>query len=431
MSVMPHDSTAAAERKASPGGEVRGSSAARRVLVMAEAVTLAHVGRGIAVARMLHERGSAVTFACDARAARFTAALPFPVLPLRSIGSDVFLAALARGRAVYDEQTLVGYAADDLALLEQERPDVVIGDFRLSLSASARRAGIPYVNVTNAYWSPAARPRHRLPAIRGMRRLPAPARDALFRLARPAAFALHARPLDRLRRRFGLPALRDVRRAYCDGDVTLYADVPAIVPLRHMPAHHHYIGPLAWSPHVPLPAWWDVMLSRGAPIYVSLGSSGAAARLPLILDALRPLGQPIVVATAGRAQVDSSGDVFATDYVPAERLLPHARLVVSNGGSPTSYQALAHGIPVLGIPGNMDQLLNMHFVERYGAGVVVREDALTRAKVQRAAARALADGPLRTRAADAAALVTALRAEDRLPAIVAGLVAGRFASGMG
>jgi len=69
--------------------------------------------------------------------------------------------------------------------------------------------------------------------------------------------------------------------------------------------------------------------------------------------------------------------------------------------------------------------------ERFGAGVAVREDALTRAKVQRAAARALADGPLRSRAAQAAALVTALRAEDRLPAIVAGLVAGRFASGMG
>jgi UDP:flavonoid glycosyltransferase YjiC (YdhE family) len=434
MSVMPHDSTAAAHGKARAGGEAGDASdrgLPSRVLVIAEAVTLAHVGRGITLARLLHERGAAVTLACDARAARFTAELPFRVQPLRSISAEVFLAALAAGRAVYDERTLEAYAADDVALLEQERPDAVIGDFRLSLSATARHVGTPYINVTNAYWSPYARPRHRLPPVRGLRSVPPPARDALFRLARPAAFALHARPLDRLRRRFGLPPLRDVRRAYCDGDVTVYADVPAMVPLRQTPAHHHFIGPVAWSPEVPLPPWWDAMLSRGAPIYVSLGSSGAASRLPVVLDALRPLGHPIVVATAGRAQVEGGRDLFVTDYVPADQLLPHARLVVSNGGSPTSYQALTHGIPVLGIPGNMDQLLNMHFVERFGAGVAVREEAVTAARVGRAARRALYDPAVRARAAEAAPLVGALRPEHRLPAIVQSLGVRRSAPGMG
>ena len=74
----------------------------------------------------------------------------------------------ARGicnRSVAPGIALRAYVDDDLALLEAVRPDVVIGDFRLSLSVSARVAGIPYVNVTNAYWSPYARPHFEVPNL--------------------------------------------------------------------------------------------------------------------------------------------------------------------------------------------------------------------------------------------------------------------------
>ena len=46
------------------------------------------------------------------------------------------------------------YVEEDLRLIDSFRPDVVVGDFRVSLAISARKARIPYVNVTNAYWSP-------------------------------------------------------------------------------------------------------------------------------------------------------------------------------------------------------------------------------------------------------------------------------------
>ena len=58
-----------------------------------------------------------------------------------------------------------------------------------------------------------------------------------------------------------------------------------------------------------------------------------------------------------------------------------ADLVVCNGGSPSTQQALAHGTPVLGIPANLDQHLNMQSVDRAGAGCLVRSDQLTSVKV--------------------------------------------------
>lgn len=66
--------------------------------------------------------------------------------------------ALARGAPVFTAKVLEGYVEQELALMDQLRPDVVVGDFRLSLRISASLRRIPYVNVTNAYWSLYARP---------------------------------------------------------------------------------------------------------------------------------------------------------------------------------------------------------------------------------------------------------------------------------
>lgn len=396
------------------------------MLLVAEAVTVAHVGRALALARLLQDAGCDVMLACDPAMDVFTAGAPFPVLPLASIGAAQFRAALERGRPVYTEAALLRYVADDLELLAQARPDVVIGDFRLSLSVSARRAGVPYGNVTNAYWSPYARPRFRVPPLRGTRRVTPLLSDPAFRLVRPLAFALHARPLNRVRRHHGLdPLPLDMRHAYCDGDLTLYADAPALVPVHRAPPTHRYVGPVLWSPRAQEPPWWREMLAGPSPIYVTLGSSGPAQLLPAIVDALSTLGPPLVVATAGRVQVTERPRVHVADWVPGEAVAAHACLVVCNGGSPTTQQALVHGVPVLGVPDNMDQLLNMHYVVRAGAGAMVRASRATPRRLHRAARAALADARMRARAAEAARALAEVDPRVAVPDAVRALVGSR------
>jgi UDP:flavonoid glycosyltransferase YjiC (YdhE family) len=407
-------------------------SARRKALFVAEGVTLAHVGRSIRLASILQRDGIDVELACDPRYARFLTGLDFPVRSIRSIPSDTFLDALARGRPVFSTETLRAYVSDDLSLLGSVKPDVVIGDFRLSLSVSARVAGIPYVNVTNAYWSPYARPHFEVPSLALTRLIGLPLAKALFPIARPFAFAIHAIPMNRLRRAYQLRPLGwDVRRVYCDGDLTLYADIPELIPIFGSPPTHRYIGPVLWSPPVPLPVWWHEAIGGQPPIYVSLGSSGQAQLLPMVIEALLSLERPIIVATAGRGgDLPRRPGLWATDFLPGEAIAAKACAVVCNGGSPTCQQALANGVPVIGIASNLDQYLNMDYIERFGAGKLIRGDRASAKAIRQSIRHVLEDPRKRERARAAAALAKATRPEFEFPSAIRALLeaaAQRFA----
>ena len=319
-----------------------------------------------------------IGFACDSRCKWLLRDFPGRYFPLSSMGSDHFLDALARGRPLYDEATLKRYVRDDLELLDEFRPKVVIGDFRLSLSISARLRSIPYLGISNCYWSPYWRPRrYVVPNIRRLTGiLPLPFADALFRLARPIAFALHCRPLNRVRRSHGLPSLgNDLRCVYTDADHVLYADIAELFPGADLPANHHFIGPLAWSPPVPSPDWWDKVPIERPIVYLTLGSSGQAELLPEILSSLATLDVTVIAATAGGNLPDATPpNAYVAQYLPGAEAARLARLVICNGGSPTSYQALAAGVPVIGIASNLDQFLNMGTLVRAGAGEIMRAD---------------------------------------------------------
>lgn len=362
----------------------------KRVLFLAEAATLAHVARPLALSAALDPQQYELTFACDPSAHWLLQSFSGARATVQSMPSSAFLERLSRGQPLYDQNTLEAYVREDLELLERVKPHVVVGDFRLSLSVSARLAAVPYVAICNAYWSPYyTGADYSIPALPLTRFLPLSLADTLFGLARPLAFALHARPLNRVRRKFGLPSLGyDLRNIYTDSDLTLYADAPELFPTEGLPGHHRYLGPVLWSPPQSRPKWWE-SLPQGRPIvYVTLGSSGDARLLPDIIEALSGLDVTVIIATAGVTLTRPiPANTFIADYLPGIEAAQRAALVVCNGGSPTSQQALAAGVPVLGVCSNMDQFLNMKAIARAGAGELVRADRFDadrlRATVQR------------------------------------------------
>jgi len=196
----------------------------------------------------------------------------------------------------------------------------------------------------------------------------------LFDLARPIAFALHAHPLNQTRRRFGLAPLgHDLRVVYTWGDYTLYADVPELLPMRPLPVNHRHIGPPLWSARVPLPEWWDHLPQDKPVVVLTLGSSGRADLLPMALSALSEMPVTVIAATAGKIDLsDVPANAFVEDYLPLDQAMKRAKLVICNGGSLTTYQALATRVPILGICSNMDQLLNMNAIEQLGSGLSLR-----------------------------------------------------------
>jgi UDP:flavonoid glycosyltransferase YjiC (YdhE family) len=350
----------------------------KKILFVAEAVTLAHIGRPLALANALDSERYEAHFACADGYEFCFRNSGFTRTAINSISSARFLDALAAGRPVYDYQTLFEYVLDDQRLLEEIKPDVVVGDFRLSLSVSARLAKVPYIAISNAYWSPHVRQRYPVPDIPLTKILPVSIAERLFNLARPMAFALHAMPLNRVRRKFGLPSLgHDLRKVYTDADFTCYADVPELFGSSPLPSNHFYLGPIVWSPPIDKPAWWGDLPATRPIVYVTLGSSGQGSLLPQLMRSLAPLPVTVIAADAGKANIESvDGKAYVAKYLPGEEAARRASLVICNGGSPTSHQALSAGVPVIGIAGNLDQFLNMAGIERVGAGACLRADRL-------------------------------------------------------
>lgn len=398
-----------------------------RILVLGEAVTLAHVARCLVLGDSLMPEHD-VTFAFAPEAHRYVPPKGHRLENLASIPSAQFVDALRRGRPIYDESTLERYVEDDLRLIDKVRPDLIVGDFRISLSVSARLRNVPSVAVSNAYWSPWYTRPPPLPTLPWTRWVPLPLSQGIFTLVRRPVMAAHAQPLNRVRVRYGLPRLVcDLPHVYNDADYVAYADVPELFPTPGAPATHRHIGPILWSPHVPTPAWCTTRRTTSTA-YVTMGSSGNPRLLDSIVAALDALGIEAWVATAGAHFEPRPGSLAqVAPYLPGTEAARHADLVVCNGGSLTTQQALAAGKPVLGIPSNMDQFLNMRPIVEGGAGLSVRADRVSTNAIRSAAGVLLA----RPKYAYQARRLSAVLARHSAPHCFRTMVNGILGAGFG
>ncbi len=349
------------------------------ILFVAEAVTLAHFARTITLAKSIDPNLYKIIVASDPRFIGLEGTLDFDFYPIRSISSEEFMQTLEQGKPLYSSETLFQYVNEDLLLFDSVKPDLVIGDFRLSLAVSAPVRKIPYISIVNAYWSPFSSTAYPVPDIPITRILGVNVSQKLFDLVRPIVFALHARPLNRVRQHFGLPSLGfDLRKIYSWGDYTLYADVPELIPTFKLPENHRYIGPVLWSAHNKLPEWWTDLPEDKPIVFLILGSSGQAELLPMVLESMSHLSVTVIVATAGKITLtDVPGNAYVTDYLPMDIATQRSQLVICNGGSLTTYQALISSTPVIGLCSNMDQLINMVAIEQLGCGFMLRATEAT------------------------------------------------------
>jgi UDP:flavonoid glycosyltransferase YjiC (YdhE family) len=367
----------------------------KRVLFFAEPATLAHVVRPIVLASGLDPKYYDVSVATGPDFRHLAEESGLQVRDIWCIGARAYLAAVAASRVVFPYRVLERYVDDDLRVIEEARPDVIVGDFRLSLAVSARLAEIPYLAISNAYWSPFAPVRFEIPTHIFTRLLGVSIANRLFALLRPLIFAQHSFPMYRLRRKYGMSSLGfDLSRVFTEADVTLFADVPEMVPNidSGMPGRYRYIGPIAWAPKGKIPPALKDESDLRPLVYVSLGSSGDPALLGDIVAAVISLGCRAAVSSAGGTWSAPFGnDVVIDQMLPGGEIAALAKLVICNGGSPSVHQALLHGTPVLGIPANLDQLLNMQFVVKAGAGLSVRADSVSQRLILEAAQRILGD----------------------------------------
>ncbi len=371
----------------------------RKVLFLSEAVTLAHLVRPYLLARSLDTRHYDVILAS---AGHYDSAIDDAEVKRARIYSrspQEFATVLAKGSILFEEALISRYVKDELEFFEAEKPDLVVGDFRPSLAVSCEALDIPFMTLTNAYWSPYALDvEFPFPCLDVIRKSPLRGSlgnlvtrglSALSRPKLPQILEAQGAGVNAVRKKFNLPVFNDYLTGFTYGTHTMYADVPLVVPTdeARRPATHSYIGPLIWSPTHSFPEWWDnIEVSTAAPLaYVSLGSSGIHELLTPVLETLLAEGFTVLASCGGKSQpAFRHPRLFLADYLPGDAAAAKASLVICNGGSPSVYQSLRAGAPVIGIPGNMDQLAFMSQIEKRNLGSSVRSDIFSKTLLRRA-----------------------------------------------
>lgn len=321
-------------------------------------------------------------------------------------------------RAEHDE-------ADLRHAIEQVQPDVVVVDVNSwgALAAAERWAGpwaclCPYPLALRSRDVPPFGPG--LPPARG------PLGRLRDRVARPLVLGAIEKamlgPLNTVRTQAGLTPLHAVDELFRTPPLTLYLTAePFEYPRSDLPESIVMVGPCAWEPPAPPPAWLDDV---DEPIVLVTTSSefqddGRLVRVALQALAREPVHVVATVPAGDPAEFDIPVNAHVERYVPHGVVLERAVCAITHAGMGATQKALAHGVPVCAVPFGRDQLEVARRVEVASAGTRLparrlRPDRL-RAKTREAIS--LAAGARRVAAGFGAAggpSAAAYAIEDRL-----------------
>jgi UDP:flavonoid glycosyltransferase YjiC (YdhE family) len=274
----------------------------------------------------------------------------------------------------------------ELAWIKAIKPTAVVTGLCLSWPVSSRVAGVPLVWVAQStsmapYWRS---PRAFWPDILDYR---------AFRLVPEGILNFFARYLmsfnriimvrfNAAARLFGAPPFNDTE--FWEGNYTLLAEPPEFSGIEHLPPRFHFIGPLFARINRDIPAAVE-QLPRDLPIvYFAMGSSGERGIIAEILKAFA--GKPYrVIAPVrkllGGLSVDVPPNVLVTDWLPAHKVNPMARISVIHGGLGTVMTACLSGTPIVGVGMHFEQEANLECAVRKGFAIRLRKRRFKAAEV--------------------------------------------------
>jgi len=217
--------------------------------------------------------------------------------------------------------------------------------------------------------------------------------------------------------------------SYALPDITVQPTVPELeFPRSDLPDNIVYVGPLPmttmneWTP----PQWWDELDSRPV-VAVTQGTLTNHDLSSLIEPTLSALADEdvLVVAALGGAPAESlaaqaPANARVESFVPFDRLLPRADVLVTNGGYGGVQVSLAAGCPVVVAGMTEDKPATAARVTYSGVGIDLGTERPEPQQIREAVRAILADPGYKSRVAamqeaysryDSLALITAIVAQ--------------------
>ncbi|GAA1987175.1 nucleotide disphospho-sugar-binding domain-containing protein [Kitasatospora viridis] len=218
-------------------------------------------------------------------------------------------------------------------------------------------------------------------------------------------------------------------------DHYLLLTVPGLeYPRSDAPANFRCVGalPAPLVEAVELPHWWPELTGGRPVVVVTQGTVANRDLSELVAPTVRGLADRDVLLVAATARADGPGELAELlgelpgntrvgGYLPFELLLPHADLLVTNGGYGGVHAALRHGVPLVVAGATEDKPEVAARVQWAGAGVDLRTGRPEPAAIAGAVDRVLGDAAHRERARALRGELAAHRPLDTIAALVADL----------
>jgi UDP:flavonoid glycosyltransferase YjiC (YdhE family) len=400
------------------------------VVAMPDGNFLSHTSRVLEVALPLREMGHQVVFAASGKYTQLAIEKGFEVVHAETNAPEHTLACSRSGRANWwDEARLRAGVAADRDIFRRLAPDMVLGDFRLSLSTSAELEHVPYAVIINGSWTnyytaPLRAPEH-LTATRWLGKKLA---TWLLPMVKRKILEADARPFRKLRTELGLPPRGNIWDQW-RGDITLIADTPEYAPTANLPEGFHYIGPIVWEPDMEPPVWLGRVDPERPVLYVTMGSTGNPRLFHDVVELFAESSYQCMMTTAGLVSFGSLPDnFFVCEFAPGSTLMKKADVVICQGGNGTIYQAMAAGVPIIGVPTMHDQEFNLNRVEALGIGLQLSELSFRPDHLRRAVETVLGQPSFRDNAKQQATILAGYDGPRRAAEILDGHLRGRAPS---
>lgn len=387
----------------------------KRPLIFAVAgYNLAETGRMIEIARAARPYFDVSFFSYGGR---FEELIEEEGFALRRMEPRLTRQKLDRLHVVLSGETLntVGYLSsrelvprveNEIAVFKELNPAAVLTGWCLSVTLSARAAGVPFVNVLHStsvreYYEAGLQSwpdRRDFPLVRWLfgndvERMNQWMSRLVLKLAAPA------RAYNVVGRRYGLPKFNNFIDLI-EGDHTLLADVPQWVGLPKIRPSLHYVGPLPARINRPVPDEVASMPRDKPIVYFAMGSSGKPALVSEIVAGFKDKPYRVIAPVKGLVEnmsVDVPPNVVLTGFLPAHKVNPMADVAVIHGGQNTVMNACLSGTPIVGVGMHPEQQANLDACVRKGFAIRLNKRRVTASAVLDSVDKLLNDGAAKSK----------------------------------
>lgn len=352
----------------------------KTILITPLSVVLAHVSRCWLIAAELYRRGHDVVMAGDPRYlanANLVDTTTYRYIKLSDWDLEEGLKIFRDIWSAVSFKFVDGLVKEELCLLDEVRPDIVVTDFRLTMFVSARVRRIPLVSIVESRWlhDHCIKPWQAFRTFEiyfWIRRLFGEEfTERVFPPLQHIIIQFKIAAFRKLFEHYSLPRPKNLWNLY-EGDFNLLLDSESWSPTKPLPDNFQRVGPIYWTPDLPMPRWMET-LDRSRPIiYLTLGSTGHPKLFLRLFEVFGDTDYQVVATTGGQLDVhreDLPPNLFVEPYLNGEKIMELADLVIHHGGTGTAYQAIRTLTPAIVIATHFEQQFLGEATEDTGMGV--------------------------------------------------------------